>query len=792
MSFEYINFVFPKFFCSMDYLKGLNESQYEAVTSLQGPLMVLAGAGSGKTRVLTMRIAHLIHNGVDPFNILALTFTNKAAREMKDRIAKVVGDSNARSLWMGTFHSVFARILRIEGHYLGYPSNFTIYDMQDALNVIRKVLKDMNIDADLYKPKKVQARISTYKNNLITVKAYFNNPELMEADEKANMKFIGQIYQRYVDACFKNGAMDFDDLLLKTNELLTRFPEVLAKYQDRFRYIMVDEYQDTNHSQYLIVKALASKFENICVVGDDAQSIYSFRGANIYNILNFKKDYPDAITVSLEQNYRSTQNIVNAANVVISKNLQQFKKNVFSDNEEGDKIKIYRSLSDADEANFVAGNIWELRNTDQRKYSDFAILYRTNSQTRAFEDALRRKNIPYKVYGGLSFYQRKEVKDLIAYLRLLINENDSEALMRIINYPTRGIGETTQNKLIVFADSHNVTISQVLSNLPMYAPQLGLNNGVLTKLNDFWSMIKAFQVLLKTDTAYSVAMEVAKRSGLIKFLKDDQTPEGISRVENVQELMNSMQGFIEEQIQLEDGDPSLPNFLENIALSADTQDKNLEEDMVSLMTIHLSKGLEFPVVHLVGLEENLFPSFMSSATREDLEEERRLFYVALTRAEKQVFFSYAVSRFQWGKITDAEPSRFLSEIDDQYIEFLNPALEKRFINNTGIKSNIFDEHPSEQKAFRRVEKKTIDKGDNSKPAPEVRKLKPVSTAKIINPSGVSSQDIEVGDKVRHDRFGIGEVSFLDGTDPQNIKAKVVFIHEGEKNLILKYAKLTKI
>ncbi|MDN5481014.1 MAG: UvrD-helicase domain-containing protein, partial [Chryseobacterium sp.] len=759
---------------------------------LQGPLMVLAGAGSGKTRVLTMRIAHLIHNGVDPFNILALTFTNKAAREMKDRIAKVVGDSNARSLWMGTFHSVFARILRIEGHYLGYPSNFTIYDMQDALNVIRKVLKDMNIDADLYKPKKVQARISTYKNNLITVKAYFNNPELMEADEKANMKFIGQIYQRYVDACFKNGAMDFDDLLLKTNELLTRFPEVLAKYQDRFRYIMVDEYQDTNHSQYLIVKALASKFENICVVGDDAQSIYSFRGANIYNILNFKKDYPDAITVSLEQNYRSTQNIVNAANVVIAKNLQQFKKNVFSDNEEGDKIKIYRSLSDADEANFVAGNIWELRNTDQRKYSDFAILYRTNSQTRAFEDALRRKNIPYKVYGGLSFYQRKEVKDLIAYLRLLVNENDSEALMRIINYPTRGIGETTQNKLIVFADSHNVTISQVLDNLPQYAPQLGLNNGVLTKLNDFWSMIKAFQVLLKTDTAYSVAMEVAKRTGLIKFLKDDQTPEGISRVENVQELMNSMQGFIEEQIQLEDGDPSLPNFLENIALSADTQDKNLEEDMVSLMTIHLSKGLEFPVVHLVGLEENLFPSFMSSATREDLEEERRLFYVALTRAEKQVFFSYAVSRFQWGKITDAEPSRFLSEIDDQYIEFLNPVLEKRFINNTGIKSNIFDEHPSEQKSFRRVEKKTIDKGDTSKPAPEVRKLKPVSTAKIINPSGASSQDIEVGDKVRHDRFGIGEVSFLDGTDPQNIKAKVIFIHEGEKNLILKYAKLTKI
>ena len=776
----------------MDYLNGLNESQYEAVTTLEGPLMVLAGAGSGKTRVLTMRIAHLITNGIDPFNILALTFTNKAAKEVKERIAKVVGQSNARSLWMGTFHSVFARILRSEANYLGYPSNFTIYDQQDALNVIKKAIKDLNIDADLYKPKKVQARISSYKNNLITVKAYYNNPELLEADEKANMKFLGKIYEKYVDACYRNGSMDFDDLLLKTNELLTRFPEVLAKYQDRFRYILVDEYQDTNHSQYLIVKALASKFENICVVGDDAQSIYSFRGANIYNILNFKKDYPDAVTVSLEQNYRSTQNIVNAANVVISKNLQQFKKNVFSENEEGEKIKVYRSLSDADEANFVAGNIWELHNRDQRKFGEFAILYRTNSQTRAFEDALRRKNIPYKVYGGLSFYQRKEVKDLIAYLRLLINQNDSEALMRIINYPARGIGETTQNKLIVFADSQNLSVSKVLDNLPIYAPHLGFNNGIITKLSDFWSMIKAFQVLLKTETAYNVAMEVAKRSGLIKFLKDDQTPEGISRVENVQELMNSMQGFIDEQMQLEDGDPSLPNFLENIALSADTQKKDDSDDAVSLMTIHLSKGLEFPVVHLVGLEENLFPSFMSSATREDLEEERRLFYVALTRAEKQAFFSYAVSRFQWGKITDAEPSRFLSEVDEEYIEFLNPAMQGRFINNSGISSNIFDEHPSEIRSFKKVEKKTITKADKDKPIAEPRKLKPVATAKIINPSGASSQDIEVGDKVRHDRFGVGEVAFLDGTDPQNIKAKVVFLHEGEKNLILKYAKLTKI
>lgn len=775
----------------MDYLKGLNEAQFEAVTTLQGPLMVLAGAGSGKTRVLTMRIAHLITNGVDPFNILALTFTNKAAKEMKERIAKVVGVSDARSLWMGTFHSVFARILRSEAHYLGYPSNFTIYDAQDALNVLKKVIKDMSVDAEVYKPKKVLSRISQYKNNLITVNAYFNNPELMEADERANMRLIGEIYRKYVEACFKNGAMDFDDLLLKTNELLTRFPEVLAKYQDRFRYILVDEYQDTNHSQYLIVKALASKFENICVVGDDAQSIYSFRGANIYNILNFKKDYPDAVTVSLEQNYRSTQNIVDAANVVISKNLQQFKKNVFSENEVGEKIKVYRSLSDADEANFVSANIFELHNTQQRKFSDFAILYRTNSQTRAFEDALRKKNIPYRVYGGLSFYQRKEVKDLLAYLRILVNENDSEALSRIINYPARGIGETTQNKLIVFADSRNVPITQVLDNLGFYAPQLGLNNGIITKLGDFWAMIKAFQVMLKTENVYDVAMEVAKRSGLIKFLKEDQTPEGISRVENIQELLNSMQGFIEEQRQIEDGDPSLSNFLENIALSSDTQNDKEDGDKVSLMTIHLSKGLEFPVVYLVGLEENLFPSFMSSSTREELEEERRLFYVALTRAEKQAYFTYAVSRFQWGKITDSEPSRFLSEVDSKYIEFINPMLEARFVNNSGISSNIFDERPSEPRFFKKKEEKKTLERNNNVPPPK-KTLKPVATAKIINPSGSSSEDIEVGDMVRHDRFGVGEVTFLDGTDPQNIKAKVIFANEGEKNLILKFAKLTKI
>lgn len=774
-----------------DYLKGLNPAQYEAVTTLEGPLMVLAGAGSGKTRVLTMRIAHLITNLVDPFHILALTFTNKAAREMKERIAKVVGVSEAKSLWMGTFHSVFARILRNEAHHLGFPSNFTIYDAQDALNVLKKVIKDLGIDSDLYKPKKVMARISNYKNNLITVRAYHNHPELMEADAKANMKLMGQIYQKYVETCFRNGAMDFDDLLLRTNELLTRFPEVLAKYQDRFRYILVDEYQDTNHSQYLIVKALASKFENICVVGDDAQSIYSFRGANIHNILNFKKDYPDAVTVSLEQNYRSTQNIVNAANVVISKNLQQFKKNVFSENELGEKIKVYRALSDADEASFVAGNIWEKHNFQQRKLSDFAILYRTNSQTRAFEDALRKKNIPYRVYGGLSFYQRKEIKDLVAYLRLLVNENDSEALLRVINYPTRGIGETTQNKLIAFADTQNISISKVLDNLAFYSQHMGLNTTTLNKLADFWAMIKAFQAMLKTESAYTVTMEVAKRSGIIKHLKEDMTPEGISRVENVQELMNSMQGFIDEQLQLEDGDPSLPNFLENIALSTDQDKKDDDGDKVSLMTIHLSKGLEFPIVHLVGLEENLFPSFLSTANREDLEEERRLFYVALTRAEKEAYMSYAVTRFQWGKITDGEPSRFLSEIDSQFIDFLNPSVTNtRFSNASGLSSSIFDDTPPAPRSFKKLVPKKKLSSLKSEAPPTQGKIH-IASAPFFTPDG-NQGVLSVGDQVRHDRFGVGIVQRLDGTDTENIKAMIDFQNEGQKNIILKFAKLRKV
>ncbi|MGI9527183.1 MAG: ATP-dependent helicase, partial [Weeksellaceae bacterium] len=654
-----------------DYLNKLNEVQRQAVEAIEGPVMVIAGAGSGKTRVLTYRIAHLIQNGVDPFNILALTFTNKAAKEMKERIATVVGPSEAKNLWMGTFHSVFARILRVEAPKLGYPSNFTIYDQQDALSVMRKVIAELNLDKDVYKAKQMLNRISQFKNNLITVRAYMNNPELIEADAAAMKPKTGEVYKLYVEKCFKSGAMDFDDLLLRTNEVLTRFPDVLAKYQDRFRYIMVDEYQDTNHSQYLIVKALASRFENLCVVGDDAQSIYAFRGANIRNILGFKKDYPDAKSFALEQNYRSTQNIVGAANDIIAKNKDQLKKDVWTSNEEGKRIPIYRALTDADEARYIASKIFELKMNEQLNDSDIAILYRTNAQSRAIEEALRKKNIPYRIYGGLSFYQRKEVKDLIAYLRLLINKNDEEALLRIINLPKRGIGNTTIQKLTVFADSQGITIYEVLENLALYGPRTGLTGATLTKLNNFYTMMQSFQVKLKTHDVFEVAMEVAKQSGLLKVLRDDDTPEGISRLENIQELLNSLQGFVEEQRELDEGDPSLQNFLEDVALATDMDKEDEDDNKVALMTVHLAKGLEFPVVFVTGLEENLFPSQMNLNTRQELEEERRLFYVAITRAEKQVFLSYSVSRSRWGKIIDSEPSRFLEEMDDRYLEWLN-------------------------------------------------------------------------------------------------------------------------
>lgn len=767
-----------------DLFADLNEVQKQAVSTTEGPLMIIAGAGSGKTRVLTYRIAHLIDKGVDSFNILALTFTNKAAREMKERIAALIGGTEAKNLWMGTFHSVFARILRAEANKLGFPSNFTIYDQQDCLNVIKKIINELQLDTDIYKPKQVLGRISSYKNNLITVRAYFNKLELIEADTAAMRPKIGHIYQAYVDRCFKSGAMDFDDLLLRTNELLTRFPESLAKYQDRFRYIMVDEYQDTNHSQYLIVKALASRFENICVVGDDAQSIYAFRGANIRNILNFKKDYPDAKIIPLEQNYRSTQIIVEAANEVIAKNRDQLEKNVWTQNPSGDKIPVYRALSDADEANYVASEIFSLKMSQQKKNKNFAVLYRTNAQSRAIEEALRKKNISYKVFGGLSFYQRKEIKDLLAYLRILVNPKDQEALLRIINYPARGIGDTTVNKLIVGADQQQKSLDEILEQIEFLGNSLGLNKPTIDKLVNFWTMIKSFQVLLKTEDVYEVAMKVAVTSGILKTLKEDDTPEGISRVENIQELLNSLQGFVDEQRQLDDGDPSLNFFLENIALASDLDSGEEDDDKVSLMTIHLAKGLEFPVVFIVGLEENLFPSQMSLNTRQELEEERRLFYVALTRAEEKAYFTYATTRFRWGKIVDGEPSRFLEEISEKHLEVLNISFTNSIRNNSGLNSDIFadDFAPRYPKGPNPVYQKSKD------PIKSPQNLKPISNAKLANPVGGSVANLKIGDHVLHDRFGKGTVVSIEG-DPENAKALINFENEGDKKLLLKFAKL---
>ena len=669
------------------FLDELNEAQKGPVLHKEGPLMVIAGAGSGKTRVLTFRIAHLMAQGVDPFNILALTFTNKAAREMKKRIAGIVGGSEAKNLWMGTFHSIFARLLRFDGDKLGYPSNYTIYDTQDSQRLISSIIKEMGLDKDIYKYKQIQNRISSYKNSLITVKAYFQNPELMEADAMAKRPRLGDIYQNYVDRCFKAGAMDFDDLLLRTNELLSRFPEVLMKYQERFRYILVDEYQDTNHSQYLIVKALADRFQNICVVGDDAQSIYSFRGANITNILNFQRDYDDVAVYRLEQNYRSTKNIVNAANSIIANNKNQLEKVVWTANDEGTKIKLHRSTTDAEEGRYVAGSIFEQKMQNQRANGDFAVLYRTNSQSRAIEDALRKRDIPYRIYGGLSFYQRKEIKDLLSYLRLVINPKDEEALKRIINFPTRGIGQTTLDRLTVAANHYSRSIFEVMENLDKI--DLKINTGTKRKLEDFTNMIKSFQIMNESADAFSLAEHVAKKTGILLEFKKDGTPEGIARMENIEELLNGIKDFVEGQKELADAKGDITEFLEDVALATDLDKDTGDDDRVALMTIHLAKGLEFPFVYIVGMEEDLFPSAMSMNTRSELEEERRLFYVALTRAEEQAYLTYTQNRYRWGKLIDAEPSRFIEEIEDRYIENLTPVDTYRY--KPLINTDIFGE-----------------------------------------------------------------------------------------------------
>lgn len=772
-----------------NYLEGLNPSQRAAVLQKDGPMIIIAGAGSGKTRVLTYRIAHLMQQGVDSFQILALTFTNKAAREMKERIAGVVGASEAKNLWMGTFHSVFARILRSEADRLGYPSSFTIYDTQDSVRLITAIVKEMGLEKDRYKPKQVLGRISQFKNSLITVKAYYNHPELKEADTMASRPKMGEIYREYVDRCFKAGAMDFDDLLLRTNELLTRFPDVLAKYQDRFRYIMVDEYQDTNHSQYLIVKALADRFQNICVVGDDSQSIYAFRGANIQNILNFQNYYTDAKIFKLEQNYRSSGVIVKAANSLIEKNETRLDKEIWTANEDGSPIKVMRTISEGEEGRWIAKTIFDMGLQEHIPSDQFSILYRTNAQSRAIEDALRKKNIKYKIYGGTSFYQRKEIKDLLSYLRLLVNPNDEEALKRIINYPARGIGQTTIDKLVVAANHFKQPIYEILRNIDKVA--LKINSGTKTKLENFVNTIESLRIAAQSQNAYEVADQVVKQVRLVKDLEAEGTPEAVSRVENVQELLNGIKDFIEERKEKGE-DASLAMFLEDVALATDfDKEKDNEEPQVSLMTIHLAKGLEFPYVFVVGLEESLFPSAMSMNTRAELEEERRLFYVALTRAEKQAYLSYAQTRYRWGKLIDCEPSRFLEELDQQYLEYLAPAITSSRSNASGLNPDIFEDVPRNKIRFQKPVRRAQAGRTASKPVvrPSLKKISDTDLKKE-SPS-VSDSEIVVGSTVEHNRFGIGKVRAIEGLGG-NKKAAIVFETAGTKKLLLQFAKLKLI
>ena len=773
-----------------NYINQLNEAQKAPVLHKDGPLIVIAGAGSGKTRVLTFRIAYLMSKGVDAFNILALTFTNKAAREMKNRIASIVGNSEAKNLMMGTFHSVFAKLLRYDGDKLGFPSNFTIYDTQDSQRLMSAIIKEMGLDKDIYKYKQVQNRISSYKNSLITVRAYFNNPELQEADAMAKRPRMGDIYQNYVDRCFKAGAMDFDDLLLRTNELLNRFPEVLAKYQDRFRYILVDEYQDTNHSQYLIIKALSDKFQNICVVGDDAQSIYSFRGANISNILNFQKDYDDVAMYRLEQNYRSTRNIVNAANSIIAKNKNQLEKVVWTDNDDGTAIKIHRSPTDAEEGRFVAGSIFENRMQHQMLNGSFAVLYRTNSQSRAIEDALRKRDIPYRIYGGLSFYQRKEIKDVLSYLRLVINSKDEEALKRIINFPARGIGQSTIDKLTVAANHYGRSIFEVIENLDKI--NLKINSGTTNKLVDFTNMIKSFQIMNETADAFALSEHVAKKTGILLEFKKDGTPEGIARMDNIEELLNGIKDFVEGQREVVDATGNISEFLEDVALATDLDNDKGDDDRVALMTIHLAKGLEFPYVYIVGMEEDLFPSGMSMSTRSELEEERRLFYVALTRAEKQAYLTYTQNRYRWGKLIDAEPSRFLEEIDEQYVENLTPIDKPSYRYKSLIDTDIFGDV---DKSKLRQEKPTngvppTTNKPNENQLQKLRRLKP-ELAQPIGNTNVIDPNLQEGSMVNHTRFGRGKVLNLDGLGNDR-KAEILFESAGNKKLLLRFAKLEVI
>ncbi|TGE24736.1 ATP-dependent DNA helicase [Hymenobacter aquaticus] len=743
---------------ALDYNKLLNPSQAAAVLQIDGPCMIIAGAGSGKTRVLTYRIANLLEQGVDPFNILALTFTNKAAKEMRARIEKVVGPE-AKNVWMGTFHSVFAKILRSEADKIGFPRHFTIYDTQDSKTLITQIVKEMDLDDKLYKPNMVLGRISAAKNKLISVQQYLNDPVIRQDDDAALRPKIGAIYQQYHARCFKAGAMDFDDLLFNTNVLFKDHPDVLNKYQNIFKYVMVDEYQDTNYSQYLITRKLAAKERNICVVGDDAQSIYAFRGADITNILNFEKDYPELQVFKLEQNYRSTKNIVKAANSVIKNNKAQLRKDVFSENEEGTLIEVIKAASDNEEGKLVANSIYEDKMNQHLSYDDFAILYRTNAQSRAMEEALRKLNIKYKIVGGLSFYQRKEIKDLVAYLRLTVNHNDEQALRRVINYPKRGIGDTTISKLINTAEASNHSLWEVVSNANSF-----LTARIANPIESFAEQIKSYAVLAGKEDAFEAAKFIAKNSGMIEELYADKSIEGLSRYENIQELLNGVKAYTEDP---EREDKSLASFLQDIALvtDADTKDAKDEGESVTMMTIHSAKGLEFRNVYIVGMEENLFPSQMMITSRADLEEERRLFYVAITRAEKKLTLSYATSRYQWGNLRSCEKSRFLDEIDPQFVDFK--------FSSAG---------PGESPFGHVVERRS----NLIPPAPRKMVAKGYTPPADFQPSDTSN--LQTGQRVEHPKFGFGKVTKLE-VQQGSTKAIIDFEEVGEKTLLLSFAKL---
>ena len=753
-----------------EYLKGLNEAQRSAVEETEGPSLVIAGAGSGKTRVLTYRIAHLLQQGVKPYRVLSLTFTNKAAKEMKERIGSVVGPQVAASLWMGTFHSIFARILRFESKHLGYPSSFTIYDSQDSKNLVKSIVKKMKLNEKAYKPGSVLSRISSAKNDLVTPVVYARDVTRTSNDKAAQMPMVYEIYARYMRECYKSGVMDFDDLLLNTNILFRDYPDVLKKYQDQFDYVMVDEYQDTNYSQYLIIKKLAEKHNNICVVGDDAQSIYSFRGAKIENILNFRNDYPGYKMFKLEQNYRSSQNIVNAANSIIAKNKGQIQKNVFSANEVGRPVRVLKAYSDVEEGFMITNDIFESRMKNHLEYKDFAILYRTNAQSRVFEESLRKKNLPYKIYGGLSFYQRKEIKDLLAYFRLTINPADQEALKRVINYPARGIGKTTMDKLTVAADSSDNSLWNILINPNV--GQLGINAGTQKKLANFVALIAQFQAQLENLSAYELAAEIASASGIMRDLHNDKSIEGQGRIDNIDELLNGIKEFTDSK-QEEGEDANLVNFLEDVALLTD-QDNEKEDDInkVTLMTIHSAKGLEFKNVYIVGVEEGLFPSLQSIDNEKSLEEERRLFYVAVTRAETNATISFARSRYKYGELTYSKPSRFIGDIDQAFLE----------LNADDI---IGTDRP--QPSFKR----SLSSSGNSAVKPRIKMNYTSSSneSKVkIDFKAAQADEIQVGVFVEHERFGKGEVINIEGHDP-NRKATVLFKNAGQKQLLLKFAKL---